>query len=260
MQKTGITLLFILCIVPGLLAQYKNTDSLILIQGHEEPLSLLEFDALLFVSPEADPYGDQNFLYGQYIPTGIILSRFSLPSSGRVISRFGPRGSRMHSGIDLKMATGDTIYAAYNGTVTRAKYYYGYGNMVVLDHCNNLETSYSHLSGHLVKPGQKVFKNQPVGLAGATGRATTSHLHFEIREGGRAFDPELVFDFENALVRDEVTETYSLTELNTRMNPVRYAQNESVPKNYTVRSGDSLWKISRRFSTTIHALCMLNNL
>ena len=254
---TGVFFLF--CNLFSLQAQYVNTDSLLLVPGFEQPLSILTFDSLRFTSPGSEIISGQLF-YQQHIPSGQMLYEFCLPSAGKVISRFGPRNGRMHTGTDIKMNRGDTIFAAFYGSVTRARYYYGYGNMVVVEHENSLETSYAHLSEFLVKPGEAVLKSQPVGLAGSTGRATTSHLHFEIREGNKPFDPELVFDFENAMVREEVRLAYNLTELHHEMNTTGYADNETLPNNYIVRTGDSLWKISRRFRTSVNSLCMLNGL
>lgn len=243
----------------NLLAQYVNTDSLIIIPGFEKPLNFKTFDSLRFESPETEIIQDQLF-WQQHIPSGRMLNEFVLPSNGKVISRFGPRNGRIHTGTDIKMTRGDTIYAVFYGTVTRAKYHYGYGNMVVVDHGNSLETSYAHLSDFLVNVDDFVVKGQPVGLAGNSGRATTSHLHFEIREGNRPFDPELVFDFENGLIRLEAQDAYNLTELHNTLKPSGYSVNEPVPQNYTVRNGDSLWKISRKFQTSINSLCLLNGL
>jgi len=254
---TGI--LMVLFSVFSLTAQYVNTDSLVFNPGFEMPLTINAFDSLRFVSPETEMFAGQS-LAQSHIPSGKLLSGFYLPSNGKVISRFGPRNGRMHTGTDIKMRSGDTIYAAFFGTVTRAKYHYGYGNMVVIDHGNSLETSYAHLSGFLVDAGDFVVKGQPVGLAGSTGRATTSHLHFEIREGNKPYDPELVFDFENASVRGKVNETYNLTELHNELNASGYANREPLTQRYIVRPGDSLWKISRRFRTSVNTLCMLNGL
>ncbi|SHF03518.1 LysM domain-containing protein [Mariniphaga anaerophila] len=259
MQKLIAVIIFFLFSTLSLYAQYVNSDSLIIVPGFEMPMTLNEFDSLRFESPETEIVPGQ-FVLQPHIPSGKILSEFYLPSDGKVISRFGPRNGRMHSGTDIKMNRGDTIFAAYYGTVTRAKYYYGYGNMVVVDHGNSLETGYAHLSGFLVETGDNVVKGQPIGLAGRTGRATTNHLHFEIREGKRAFNPELVFDFENGKVRNETQSAYNLTELHRALTPAGYSVNEATPQHYKVRSGDSLWKISRRYKTSIKTLCALNNL
>lgn len=243
----------------SLMAQYINSDSLVFIPGFEVPLSLNEFDSLRFTSPESDLIPGEMY-YQQHIPSGRILGEFVLPSNGPIISRFGPRNGRMHTGTDIKMNRGDTIYTAFYGTVTRSRYHYGYGNMVVVEHGNSLETSYAHLSEFLVKDGETVAKGQPVGLAGNTGRATTSHLHFEIREDNKPFDPELVFDFEQGQVREETQFAYNLNELHRKLNPFSFSLNEPTPQHYKVKNGDSLWNISRRFRTSVNSLCMLNGL
>ena len=241
-------------------AQYVNTDSLILLPGFEDPLTLLQSDSLFYASPDAELNANEPFYYGRQLIAGRLLENFVIPSSGKVISRYGPRSGRMHTGTDLKLNKGDTIYASFYGTVTRAKYYYGYGNMVVIDHGSDLETGYAHLSSFLVKQGDWVTKGQPIGLGGNTGRATTNHLHFEVKEGNRHFDPELVFDFANGTVRKEVWQIDNLAELRKDARSAVHQSNEPVPQHHVVSSGDSLWKIARRYKTTINTLSQLNNL
>lgn len=236
-------------------AQYLNTDSLIVIEGLDVGCLVSELDSMEIYSPELFDYSTQESL-----SSGYLLSMFTMPGSGHVISRFGPRSGRMHTGTDIKMNKGDTIYAAFDGIVTRRQYYHGYGNMIVLDHGNNLETYYAHLSGYLIKPGASVEMGEAIGLAGATGRATTSHLHFEIRENGKPYDTELVFDFENGKTRGKVAEMENLAELQKELKPKGYSTNKPVPQKYVVRSGDSLSKISRKNKTSIKSLCQLNNL
>jgi len=237
-------------------AQYVNTDSLMILEGNEYPFLLSELDSLEMYSPEILP---ENFQPGT-LSSGYLLSMFSLPGQGNVISRFGPRSGRMHTGTDIKMNKGDTIYAAFDGLVTRSCYYHGYGNMIVIDHGNKLETYYAHLSAYLIKYGESVIKGQPIGLAGATGRATTSHLHFEIRENQKPYDTELVFDFETGKSRDKVAEMDNLAELQKELKTKGYSVNKPISQKYVVRSGDSLSKISRLNKTSVKSLCMLNNL
>jgi murein DD-endopeptidase MepM/ murein hydrolase activator NlpD len=256
-----ITLLvFALLCLLDLQAQYINTDSLTFAPGFEEPLFLMQFDSLNYASPDVELFADENYFHGGEIIAGNLFGNFTLPSDGKVISRYGLRSGRMHTGTDLKMNRGDTVYAVFCGIVNRAKYYYGYGNMVVIDHGNELETGYAHLSSFLVKMGENVRKGQPIGLAGSTGRASTNHLHFEIKEGNRHFDPELVFDFDNGTVKHEVHHIIHLAELKKETHPVVQPSVGPVPQSYTVRSGDSLWKIARRYKITVNALCQLNNL
>jgi murein DD-endopeptidase MepM/ murein hydrolase activator NlpD len=237
-------------------AQYVNVDSLHVLEGSPLPVSIAELDSIEMISPEIMP----DFFTGGLITSGYLLSQFSLPAKGKVISRFGPRSGRMHTGTDIKLTKGDTIYAAFDGQVTMSKYYYGYGNLVVLDHGNNIETYYSHLSKCLVKPDRFVKIGEPVGLAGATGRATTTHLHFEIRENNKPYDTELVFDFEAGKTRDEVAKMENLATLHKELKPKGYSGNQPVSQKYVVRAGDSLYKIARYTKTTINTLCALNNL
>ena len=116
---------------------------------------------------------------------------YPLPGS-KVISNYG--GKRRHSGVDLKTKPNDSICAAFAGRVRFSKRYSGYGNVVVLRHASGLETLYSHNSKNLVKVGDWVKAGQVIALTGRTGRATTEHLHFEIRVNGRAYNPALIFD------------------------------------------------------------------
>jgi len=199
--------------------------------------------------------------FDNYNSAGELLSRFIIPGNGKVISRFGRRSGSMHTGIDIKMAKGDTVYASFSGIASRAASYYGYGNMIVLKHVNNIETYYAHLSAFLIKNGDTIRHGQPIGLAGSTGRATTNHLHFEVRENGTPYDPELVFDFENSLIRKSIIDVMYLAGLNETKKPdTADAAVDPAVQHYTVRSGDSLWEISKRYKTPIKALCLLNNI
>lgn len=119
---------------------------------------------------------------------------FPLPGA-RILSSYGKRHGRMHTGMDLKTFANDTIRAAFDGIVRIAGRSRGYGNVVVIRHYNGLETVYGHNSRFLVKAGDKVSAGAPISLEGRTGRATTEHLHFETRVNGQPFDPALIIDF-----------------------------------------------------------------
>ena len=129
--------------------------------------------------------------------------------NGKVISQFGRRGRRSHSGADIKTHAGDTIYAAFDGVVRFAKSYYGYGRVIVLRHSNGLETLYGHNSRNLVHIGDKVHAGRPIAIVGRTGRATTEHCHFEVRINGRAYNPMLFFDSETQQLRSRRFVAYS---------------------------------------------------
>ena len=123
---------------------------------------------------------------------------FHFPLMGaRVLSKFGRRSGRQHKGIDLKINRRDTVTATFDGIVRIARWIQGYGNVIVIRHYNGLETVYAHNSKHFVHSGDRVKAGTPISLTGTTGRATTDHLHFEIRVNGIPINPQLIIDFEN---------------------------------------------------------------
>lgn len=120
---------------------------------------------------------------------------WSYPLQGaHVISPYGGRGRRKHAGVDIKTRPNDKVLAAFDGVVTQSGPYYGYGNYIVIRHAYGFSTCYSHQSRNYVKKGDKVKAGQVIGLTGRTGRATTEHLHFEVRFKGRAINPSMLFD------------------------------------------------------------------
>lgn len=122
--------------------------------------------------------------------------------NAKVISPYGGK-RKYHSGYDLKTFPNDTIVAAFDGIVRMAKPYAAYGNVIVIRHYNGLETVYSHNSKNLVKPGDFVKAGTPIALTGRTGRATTAHLHFEVRIDGVHFNPNYVFNFSKRDLKKE---------------------------------------------------------
>lgn len=118
---------------------------------------------------------------------------YPLPGA-KVISPYGARGGRSHSGTDLKTKPNDNILAAFDGEVVFSGNYYGYGNLIRIKHDNGLETYYSHNSKNLVKQGDHVKAGDVIALTGRTGRATTEHLHFETRINGQHVNSARFFD------------------------------------------------------------------
>lgn len=116
-------------------------------------------------------------------------------ASRHVTSEFGLRqdpidgGHRFHGGVDLRAAYGREIGAAESGTVVFAGEQGGYGLTVVLEHGAGVQTRYAHLSAIQVSAGDRVGARDPIGRAGDTGRATGSHLHFELIRDGERVDP-----------------------------------------------------------------------
>jgi murein DD-endopeptidase MepM/ murein hydrolase activator NlpD len=117
------------------------------------------------------------------------------PVMGRLLSHFGSREDpfhghqAFHSGVDLSAAIGTPVKATADGIVREADWSGGYGKLIVLDHGNGLQTYYAHLSRIDVLPGQEVRMGQVIGATGATGRATSPHLHYEVRRGGAVVNP-----------------------------------------------------------------------
>jgi len=121
------------------------------------------------------------------------ICNFIWPVRGRITSPYGMRvinGRKdFHSGIDIGGPTGTNILAAESGRVSYAGYMRGYGNVIILSHDGGYSTVYGHNSVNLVKKGQYVKKGSIIGKVGRTGNATGSHLHFEVRLGGKPLNP-----------------------------------------------------------------------
>ena len=116
--------------------------------------------------------------------------RFLSPVAVAPTDRFGPRGARLHSGIDFPLPTGARVAAAGRGCVAFAGYDGGgYGNLVVIRHRFGVTTWYAHLSRVTVRRGECLTAGVRIGLAGATGTASGPHLHFEVRVRGAVIDP-----------------------------------------------------------------------
>ncbi len=204
------------------------------------------------------------------------LANFTMPTMGYITSNFGPRRRRMHYGIDLKVQTGDTIYAAFDGKV-RVKQYErrGYGYYLALRHPNGLETVYGHLSKFLVEEDDVVKSGDPIALGGNTGRSTGSHLHFEIRFLGNPINPIKIVDFENKVCHKDTylvtADSYSRSSKGVNVNTLASTTTRSkanVKNKYAsgninyhrIKSGDTLGAIARKYGTTVSKICSLNSI
>lgn len=187
---------------------------------------------------------------------------YAIPFKGKKTSGYGYRRGRRHNGIDIDLETGDTVYAAFDGKIRYAQYHdHGFGNLVVIRHYNGLETYYAHCSKLLVVPNQDVKAGEPIGLGGNTGRSTGSHLHFEVRFYDNPIDPELIFDFEQDFVKDNLLVHSGI--FSPHSSSSSYVAHKPVDRNastHRVRSGENLWTISRKYGTSVSTLCRLNGL
>lgn len=231
------------------------------------------------------------------IAVGDLSKEFCYPYPGKLISSYGYRGRSFHSGVDIKAVPHDTIRAAWPGVVRMAKPYSGYGNIIVIRHYNGMESVYAHQSRNLVSVNDVVEAGAPIGLAGRTGRATTEHLHFEIRIAGEPINPTWVLDTENRCLKEANTlycynrggqiRVSIKEQVGYMPTPENLASEESkatssvltastakstssatkkptssiASKQYHyVKSGETLSHIARRYSTTVPKLCALNGL
>ena len=111
------------------------------------------------------------------------------PGTYTVTSEFKWRWGRQHQGIDMGCRTGNDVLAADGGTVIFAGRQGGYGNLVIIDHENGIQTYYAHNSALLVSRGDKVFQGQHIAEAGNTGNSYGSHIHFGVKENGSFVNP-----------------------------------------------------------------------
>ncbi len=129
----------------------------------------------------------------------IIIPRRSVssliwPVRGGVSSRFGKRGWRhFHSGIDIPAPKGTPIKAVAGGLVVVSGKsldgYSRYGKIVIIEHGDGIRTVYAHNEKNLVKAGECVKAGEVIAEVGSSGNASGSHVHFEIRKGGKPVDP-----------------------------------------------------------------------
>ncbi len=266
----------------NLIARQENIGNQISVKDTQDFLDNLFKDE---AEPELDIYTEGwnsksvNAYAGMEVPDmqTIDVSNFAMPCPGYVTSPYGyrPRFRREHKGIDLKLQTGDTVYAAFPGRVRLTNFERrGYGHYVILRHPNGLETVYGHLSKILVKPDQDVKVGEPIALGGNTGRS------FETRYMGTPINPAAIFDFANQTVH---TDTYTFDK-DTYKKPrnfdpaanTEYARQYRAThpqkatassssgskgsKSYTIRRGDTLSRIASRNGVTVRQLCRLNGM
>lgn len=122
---------------------------------------------------------------GIYLATtpinGVITSRFAAIENVR---------SGAHTGLDIGAPNGTPIHVAADGIVKHSAPMGTYGNLVIVDHGNGIQTYYAHCSKLLVNVGQQVISGDTIALVGSTGNSTGNHLHLEIRINGKPVNPQ----------------------------------------------------------------------
>lgn len=191
---------------------------------------------------------------------------YNHPFNGMITSDFGPRSRwRYHYGVDIKLATGDTVRCAFEGTVRIARKSSTFGNVVMVRHKNGLETIYAHLSAINVRIGEHVESGDLLGLGGNTGHSFGSHLHFEVRYKGMPINPHSIISFnDNKLACDSICIAKNNFQylVEFRENAKSYAKHgkKGHGKYYTVRRGDTLGKIAQRKNISLKKLCRINGI
>ena len=267
-KSLGYALLFV--VAAGVQAQDAESDPVVFHRSMEMAEAVARHDMLLNeenIIPSDDMYPTWTNTvvhYNSTLPDSfrIDLRNYVMPTpSTKITDIFGyrPNRRRIHQGLDIKVQTGDTIYAAFDGKVRITSYQRrGYGYYVVIRHNNGIETLYAHLSKRLVDVNQNVKAGDPIGLGGNTGRSSGAHLHFETILMGKSIDPALMFDFKNQKMTGD---SYMY-----RKPGSKYVENGKVkiagpePKYHKVKSGDTVERIARKYGVSQRRIFELNGL
>jgi murein DD-endopeptidase MepM/ murein hydrolase activator NlpD len=116
------------------------------------------------------------------------------PVRGKIASEFGVRGGAQHNGIEIQAAEGTSVRAAASGRVGYVGSIPLYGNVVLIEHPNRLVTVYGHLKTIRVQNAAEVKRNDIIGTVGASGRADTPSLYFEVRSRSKPRNPLFFLD------------------------------------------------------------------
>lgn len=176
-SSTIIIILSLLMIVSGPALAINNDSE---VETKDEDIDILQTPE----SPEVIEISDPEVGFQMMWPV----------ESHRISNPYGERNLGFHTGIDIAAQLGEDIYAAQDGVVVYSGFKGTYGYMVIINHNNDVSTSYAHCSKLLVNAGEKVAKGEVIGYVGNTGRSTGPHLHFEVRENDTTVDPMDYYD------------------------------------------------------------------
>lgn len=157
----------------------------------------------------------------------------------RLSSRYGMRRhpvlryTKMHRGIDFAAPTGTPVYAAGDGTVTRAGRNGAYGRYIRIRHNSTYGTAYAHLRGFArgIRAGGRVRQGQVIGYVGSSGRSSGPHLHYEILRSGRRINPLKLRMASGERLKGEDLESYLATRGDMRTRFASLARDLGVARN-----------------------------
>lgn len=211
------------------------------------------------------------------------------PSDGTITDMFGTRNGQ-HKGIDIAAEYGSSIYAVDGGKVMKSYYSASYGHVIFIKHPNDTETVYAHLKKRLVSEGQKVEQGEQIGEMGNTGDSSGVHLHFEVHKNEWTFDKknainptfalgegkvgQVVYALHKRSNKEDVIEASArpqIAEVNEQIkhkkgNLLNVSAEKSIDKGkskeliYSVKQGDTLWSISKRYQTTVESIKRSNSI
>ncbi len=245
-----------------------------------------------------NPYGINPKSFDDIVPIklyDISKGRYWSPplKENPITSHFGFRWRRWHKGTDIDLETGDPVYSAFDGIIRISGTKSGFGRCIVIRHYNGLETVYGHLSKLHFPENTRVNAGDEIGLGGNTGRSSGSHLHFETRYEGNAFDAENIFIFRRDTTEIKMQEFLMTSKMydylrgksprvalkdvdaSIQIEPSESIDGfedfeddfeEEIPEEviqkvwYRVRPGDNLTKIARAYGTTVSEICQLNKI
>lgn len=183
----------------SLAKKYKITEEEIMKANKMTESSKLSIGDILFIPGGKKVYYATPAKNTSYNPISIIKdivkpagtqaapsNKMAWPTEGARITQYY---SWRHHGLDIANKTGIPVYAADAGSVTYAGWKNGYGYTLIVDHGGGKQTLYAHLSKFYVAKGQRVGKGESIAAMGSTGWSTGPHLHFEVRIGGKKYNP-----------------------------------------------------------------------
>lgn len=133
--------------------------------------------------------------------------------------------SALHTGLDYQADVGTPIFSAAGGLVVAQEFHPAYGNMVEVDHGNELITRYAHASKIFVKKGDLIKRGQKIAEVGTSGRSTGPHLHFEVLVRGIPQDPQKFLTAGSKLPRPAQAVAPSALSPNVTIAPVKKVEN-----------------------------------